>query len=164
MTKHEEAHAYWWMLYDLLITGYCAMMMMVHKIADFPSNHSGARRVSKDLPITLLSVDIARHVMDLVRLSLGRYPSPAAACSVFSAFRCYIAYGYLAKHLFQSDPREPGSTAATDMELLEQVAESMSAIAKMDEDTTPLAQMLYKLNTAIHNRWEEKTGVGDYIE
>ncbi|KAH6971433.1 hypothetical protein BKA56DRAFT_495011 [Ilyonectria sp. MPI-CAGE-AT-0026] len=159
MTKHEETHAYWWMLYDLLATGYCAMMMMVHKIAEFPSDHSGARRVSEEASTTLLSVHIARRVMDLVRLSLGRYPSPAAACNVFGAFRCCIAYGYLARHLFQSDPREPGSTAETDIKLLEQVAESMSAISKMDEDILPLVRTLYELNRAIHARWEERTGV-----
>lgn len=159
MTKHEEVHAYWWMLYDLLATGYCAMMMMVHKIANFPSDHSGARRVSEDASTTLLSVHIARRVMDLVRLSLGRYPSPAAACNVFGAFRCCIAYGYLARHLFQSDPREPGSTAETDIKLLEQVAESMSTISKMDEDILPLVRTLYELNRAIHARWEERTGV-----
>lgn len=157
MTKHKDNISYWWTLYDLMLTGYCSMMMMIHKIAVLQSDLSGTLGGCEDASTIPLSLNIARRVMDLALLSLERYPNTATASNVFGAFRCYVAYGCLARHLFKSDPREPNSTAKADIELLEQVAESMSAIAKMDEDIMPLVRMLYELNTAIRTRWKEKT-------
>lgn len=158
LTKHKDNMAYWWMLFDLMLTGYCSMMIMIQRIAVLQSDLSGTLRTGEDMPIIQLSVNTARRVLDLARLSLEKYPSPATASNVFGAFRCYVAYSWLAKHLFKNDPREPGSAAATDMELLEQVAQSMSSIAEMDDDLMPLVRALHELNTGIHAKWEAKTG------
>ncbi|KAH7142219.1 hypothetical protein EDB81DRAFT_691713 [Dactylonectria macrodidyma] len=155
MTACEDNAGLWWMLYDLTLTSYCSMMIMSRELAILQSGLSGTSTASDDVPITLLSVNIARRIMDLARLGLGKYPSPAAASCVFGAFRCYVAYGCLAKHLYTSGPIEPGSTAETDMALLEQVAQMLTVIAESDQDLMPLVRTLHELNRTIRAQWKE---------
>ncbi|KAM6506919.1 hypothetical protein FALCPG4_018737 [Fusarium falciforme] len=159
MKAHEDNVAYWWMLYDLMLTGYCSIMFMRRKMAVLQFDLSGTFNTDEDVPITTLSTNTARRIMDLARLSLRKYPHPATASTVFGAFRCYVAYGSLARHLFCGDPRELGLAAATDMALLEQVAQSMSTIAEMDKDFVPLVRTFHELNTGIHAKWKATTGV-----
>ncbi|WAO92158.1 Hypothetical protein NCS54_00965300 [Fusarium falciforme] len=158
LTKQEDNSAYWWMLYDLMITGYSSVMVMIYKIATLKSDRSGTLCTADDVPVTPLSVNTARRILDLARLTLERYPSPATASYEFGAFRCYVAYGCMVNHLSSSNPTK---LAAKDMKLLEQVAHSMSIIAETDKDLLPLARTLHDLNEGIHASWEEKTVEND---
>lgn len=158
MAEYEDIAGFWWMLCDLTLTGYCSMMTMSRELAVLQSGLSDASTVTDIVPITLLSVNIARRIINLASLVLGKYPCTAAASCVFSAFRCYVAYGCLAKHLFTSDPRKPGSTAETDMVLLEQVAQRMATIAERDKDLTPLVRTFHELNRSIRAKWEDRPG------
>ena len=137
MKKYEDHISNWWMLYDLALTGYCSILIMMHKVAGFK----------------LRRVKVARRVMDMVYLSLSKYPSPATASSLFGAFRCYVAYACLAEHLLNGDTREPGPCATTDIALLDKVADSMSVVARMDGDFIPLMRTLQDLNSNIHAKW-----------
>ncbi|KAM5349857.1 hypothetical protein ACJ41O_006362 [Fusarium nematophilum] len=157
MAKNQGNVGYWWMIYDLLITGYSSMMIMIQKTAALQSDRAGTLGTA-ELPITPLSVSTSRRIMDLTRLSLGKYPSPATASNAFVAFRCYIAYGCLVNYLSSSDPEELGPSAASDMELLERVAQSMSVIADMDQDLLPMARTLHELNRGIYEVWKERAG------
>lgn len=139
------------------------MMVMIYKTAALRSDTCGTPCPADDVPVTPLSVKTARRILDLARLSLGRYPSPATASYEFGAFRCYVAYGCMVNHLSSSDPTEPGSSAVKDLKLLEQVAHCMSLIAETDQDLLPLARTLHDLNEGIHMSWKEKTGGNDGI-
>ncbi|RKK76437.1 hypothetical protein BFJ71_g16938 [Fusarium oxysporum] len=156
MDANEENVSNWWTLYDLTLTASCSMMIMSRKMEALQSEVSGIPFPCYDKPVSVLSVRIARNVLELALLGLGKYKSPLAAAYVFGAFRCYVPYGCLARHLFVSGPGEPGSTSLSDLALLEKVAESMSAIAERDGDLLPLTHTLHMLNISIHVRWEEK--------
>lgn len=65
-----------------------------------------------------------------------------------------MPYGCLAKQLLNSDPKEPGSTALSDMEILEQIAGTINAIAGKNNDIVPLARALHELNIGIYAKWE----------
>ncbi|KAH7159481.1 hypothetical protein B0J13DRAFT_642820 [Dactylonectria estremocensis] len=157
MTACEDNAGFWWMLYDLTLTSYCSMMIMSRELAFLQSGLSGTSTASDNVPITLLSVNIARRIMDLAHLGLGKYPSPAAASCVFGAFRGYLAYGCLAEHLVTSGPIDPSSTAEADMVLLEQVAQRLTVIAESDQDLLPLVRTLHELNQTIHAKWKENS-------
>ncbi|KAH8738470.1 hypothetical protein BGZ61DRAFT_338590 [Ilyonectria robusta] len=154
MAAYEDNAGFWWMLYDLTLTAYCSMMVMSRELAILQSGLSGEFTASGDVPITPLSVNIARRIMHLTLLGLGKYPSPAAACCVFGTFRCYVAYGCLAEHLFTNDHGDSGSTAKSDMVLLDQVSQKMAAIAERDQDLVPVVLTLYELNSSIHAKWK----------
>jgi hypothetical protein len=156
MDANEENVSNWWTLYDLTLTASCSMMIMSRKMEALQSEVSGIPFPCCEKPVSALSVNIARDVLELALLGLGKYRSPLAAAYVFGAFRCYVPYGCLASHLFVSGPGEPGSTSLSDLALLEKVAESMNDIAERDRDLLPLTHTLHQLNISIHIRWEEE--------
>ncbi|KAJ4111415.1 hypothetical protein NW765_016540 [Fusarium oxysporum] len=158
MDANEENVSNWWTLYDLTLTASCSMMVMSRKMEALHSEVSGLPFPCYNKPVSVLSVNIARKVLELALLGLEKYTSPLAAAYLFGAFRCHIPYGCLVNHLFVSDPGEPGSTSLSDMVLLEKVAESMGTIAERDGDLLPLARTLHQLNITIHARWKGKAG------
>ncbi|RKK78738.1 hypothetical protein BFJ71_g16417 [Fusarium oxysporum] len=158
MDANEENVSNWWTLYDLTLTASCSMMVMSRKMEALHSEVSGLPFPCYNKPVSVLSVNIARKVLELALLGLEKYTSPLAAAYLFGAFRCHIPYGCLVNHLFVSDPGEPGSTSFSDMVLLEKVAESMGTIAERDGDLLPLARTLHQLNITIHARWKGNAG------
>jgi hypothetical protein len=160
MAAYEDNDGLWWMLYDLTLTAYCSMMAMSRKLAVLQSNLSGESVSSDDVPITLLSVNIARRIMNLAQLGLRKYPNSATASCVFGAFRCYVAYGCLAKHLFTNAQRDPSSIAKSDMVLLDEVAQRMATIAERDQDLMPMVCTLHELNSSIHAKWKRSREAG----
>src|SRR6478609_11810502 len=115
MDANEENVSNWWTLYDLTLTASCSMMIMSRKMEALQSEVSGIPFPCYDKPVSVLSVNIARNVLELALLGLGKYNSPLTAAYVFGAFRCYVPYGCLASHLFVSGPGEPGSTSLSDL-------------------------------------------------
>ncbi|KAH6995398.1 hypothetical protein EDB80DRAFT_755440 [Ilyonectria destructans] len=114
----------WWALYELTLTANCIILIMSRKMEVLQSELSGTSRY------------------------------PACASYTFGAFRCYMPYSCLAKQLFNGDPKEPGSTALTDMEIPEQIAGTMNAIAGKNDDILPLARTLHELNIGVYAKWK----------
>lgn len=155
MAAYEEIAGFWWMLCELTLTAYCSMMTMSRELAVLQSGLSDASTVADNVPITLLSVNIARRIINLANLAIRNYPGTAAVSCFFSAFRCYVAYGCLAKHLFTSDPKASNSSAESDMVLLEEVAHKVATIAERDKDLVPLVGAFHDLNRSIRAKWED---------
>ncbi|KAH7142727.1 hypothetical protein B0J13DRAFT_555987 [Dactylonectria estremocensis] len=155
MDANENNVSGWWSLYELTLTANCSMFIMSRKMEVLQSEPSGISSMSGDTPASLLSVNIARNVLKLAFLGIRKYTNSLAASYIFGAFRCYMPYGCLAKQLLNSDPNEPGSSALSDMELLEQIAGTLSAIAGKNDNLVPLARTLHELNIGIHAKWEK---------
>lgn len=155
MAAYENDDGSWWMLYDITLTAYCSMIIMSRGLSAFQSGLSSASIAVDDVSATTLSVNIARRIMELANLGLGKYPTPVAAYSVFGAYRCYVAYGCLAKHLSLLGTVGPNSRKEADMILLEQVAQKMATIADKDKDLTPLVGTIYKINRNVRASWGE---------
>lgn len=143
----------WWTLYDIMLTAYCSMMALGSKIAVL---QSGAHTMCEETATGLLSISNARNILKVALLGFRSYMTPTTASYAFGAFRCYVAYGCLAKYLFNSHPKERGATAAADMALLEQIAQRMSTIAEGDQDLAPLAGTFHELNMGIYIKWGER--------
>lgn len=156
MAAYEDVAGFWWKLYDVTLTAYSTIMVMSRKIAVLRSDQAEASETTDNVPTTPLSLKIARRIMELVVLALEKYPVSAAASCVFGAFRCYIAYGYLAQHLLSSYSNDPNSTTKADMALMEQVAQKLANIADGDGDFMPLVHTLHELNTSIYTQWDRR--------
>ncbi|KAF5007864.1 hypothetical protein FDECE_5779 [Fusarium decemcellulare] len=158
LNEHEGSVAHWWILYDVTLTGCCSILFMLCKTAALGSTQPTKFIAGEDVPINSLSVGISRRVLQLARLSLSKYPNPENAYSVFGAFRCYIAYGCLVKNLLtESGPLD--STLESDLVVLEQVAQSITAIAEADKDLMPLAQTLHQTIAGLCAKWKETPSV-----
>ncbi|KAJ3550197.1 hypothetical protein NM208_g88 [Fusarium decemcellulare] len=156
--EYEGSIAHWWILYDVTLTGCCSILFMLCKTAALGSTQPTKFIAGEDVPINGLSVGISRRVLQLARLSLSKYPNPENAYSVFGAFRCYIAYGCLVKNLLtESGPLD--STLESDLVVLEQVAQSITAIAEADKDLMPLAQTLHQTIAGLRAKWTETPSV-----
>ncbi|RKK94279.1 hypothetical protein BFJ68_g15229 [Fusarium oxysporum] len=158
MTAYEDNDGSWWMLYDVTMTAYSSMMILSRGLVVSQSGLSVTSMVSDDMPVSALSVNISRRIIRLVSLALRKYPSPATACCVFGAFRCYVAYGCLAKHLCIIGLEYPDHFAQADLVLLEEVAQKMTTLAEKDKDLVPMARTLDVLNKSICVQWEEWRG------
>ncbi|KAJ4072609.1 hypothetical protein NW761_014748 [Fusarium oxysporum] len=158
MTAYEDNDGSWWMLYDVTMTAYSSMMILSRGLVVSHSGMSITSMVSDDMPVSALSVNISRRIIRLVSLALRKYPSPATACCVFGAFRCYVAYGCLAKHLCIIGLEYPDHFAQADLVLLEEIAQKMTTLAEKDKDLVPMARTLDVLNKSICVQWEEWRG------
>lgn len=158
MTAYEDNDGSWWMLYDVTMTAYSSMMILSRGLVVSQSGMSITSMVSDDMPVSALSVNISRRIIRLVSLALRKYPSPATACCVFGAFRCYVAYGCLAKHLYIIGLEYPDHFAQADLVLLEEIAQKMTTLAEKDKDLVPMARTLDVLNKSICVQWEEWRG------
>ncbi|KAG5746429.1 hypothetical protein H9Q70_010876 [Fusarium xylarioides] len=158
MAAFEDNDGFWWMFYDVTMTAYCSMMILSRRLVVSQSGTSITSMANDEVPASALSVNIARRIMNFVSLALGKYPSPATACFVFGAFRCYVAYACLVKNLCIIRPTYPDRFAQADLVLLEDIAQKMTALAEKDKDLVPLARTLDGLNRGTCVHWQERRG------
>ncbi|KAJ3543281.1 hypothetical protein NM208_g3665 [Fusarium decemcellulare] len=157
LMKTQEANvSSWWALYDVMLTGYCSILFMLHKMTATQLVSSGVPIMDEDVALTSLIIKAARRVLDLACQSLKLYPHPAALCGVFGSFRCYVAYDYLARHLSRGNSQEPEHVVTSDIALLESLTQNIAAIADIDKTLLPVVFVLLEVNQAIYAAWAEQ--------
>jgi hypothetical protein len=158
MMAHQDSVSYWWLLYDVMLTGYSSTVFMVRRIGAIGPQTSWRFTLDEQAVLTNFAADASRQILQMVQLSLQKYPHPATVSTAFAAFRCHFACHCLAESTALSASQVDGSFATADMELLEGLYQSVTSIAKMDEDLGHIAADLGTLVESIHANRKDRGG------
>ncbi|KAI6760676.1 hypothetical protein HG530_009536 [Fusarium avenaceum] len=92
-----------WVVADVILTGYTSIIYMFRKMALLDSNSPRPPTTDLDIPDSPIVEDAARHLIAALNRLLAVYPYGATMTGLFGAYRCFVAFAYLANTILRAE-------------------------------------------------------------
>ncbi|KAF4980696.1 hypothetical protein FZEAL_3364 [Fusarium zealandicum] len=140
-----------WLVADVLFTGYTSIIYMFRKMALLDSNSPKPPITDLDIPDSPIVEDAARHIINLLNRLLTMYPFVETMTCLFGAYRCFVAYAYLANTVLHA---EDARVYMEDVKSLERLGNQTAFLARGQKDIVPLVRALQLINDEIRRKLE----------
>lgn len=138
-----------WEVADVLLTGYTAVVYMFRKMAVLDSTSPEPVTNKQDIPESPVVMDACRRIIDLMGRLLVLIPYVDTMITLFGAYRCYIAFSYIANAILRaSDPAQHQE----DVESLRRLGDEAEQLCKGQRDIVPMVRAMQSLNAEIRLR------------
>lgn len=138
-----------WVVVDVLFTGYTSIIYMFRKMSLLDSTSPRPPTTDLDIPESPIVEDACRHIINLLSQLLVIYPYVETMTTLFGAYRCFVAYAYLANSILQAD--DPQSYMK-DAESLERLGNQSALLARGQKDIVPLVRAMQTINEEIRKK------------
>ncbi|KAM5355177.1 hypothetical protein ACJ41O_001823 [Fusarium nematophilum] len=142
-----------WVVADVILTGYTSIIYMFRKMAVLDSNSPRPPTTDLDIPDSPIVEDAARHVIDVLGRLLTMYPYVETMTCLFGAYRCYVAYAYLANAILQAPD---AGQYVEDAKLLERMGSQTAYLARGQTDIVPLVRAMQTINDEIRKKLDKR--------
>ncbi|KAF5020914.1 hypothetical protein F66182_7066 [Fusarium sp. NRRL 66182] len=138
-----------WVVADVLLTGYTSIIYMFRKMALLDSNSPHPPTTDLDIPDSPIVQDAARHVVDHLNHLLVICPYGVTVTTLFGAYRCFVAFAYLANTVLQAgDPRR----YMEDIKALERLGNQSTIVCRGHRDIMPVVKAMQSINEEIRKK------------
>ncbi|KAJ4266181.1 hypothetical protein NW762_004162 [Fusarium torreyae] len=138
-----------WVVADVLLTGYTSIIYMFRKMALLNSNSPRPPTTDLDIPDSLIVEDAARHLIEHLNHLLVIYPFGVTVTALFGAYRCFVAFAYLANTILRS---EDPQLYMTDIKALERLGNQSTILCRGNRDVMPLVKAMQNINEEIRKK------------
>ncbi|KAI5467614.1 hypothetical protein BGZ63DRAFT_410533 [Mariannaea sp. PMI_226] len=138
-----------WEVADVLLTGYTAVVYMFRKMAVLDSTSPEPVTSKLDIPESVVVMDACRLIINLIGRLLVVIPYADTMITLFGAYRCYIAFSYIANAILRaSDMRQH----MEDIKSLERLGDEAELLCRGQRDMVPMIRAMQGLNGEIRAR------------
>ncbi|KAM0563014.1 hypothetical protein ACHAPJ_001857 [Fusarium lateritium] len=143
-----------WVVADVLLTGYTSIIYMFRKMALLDSNSPRPPTTDLDIPDSPIVEDAARHLVEHLNHLLVIYPFGVTVTALFGAYRCFVAFAYLANTILRAeDPR----LYMADIKALERLGNQSTLLCRGNRDVMPLVKAMQNINEEIRKKLGNRT-------
>ncbi|KAF4951301.1 hypothetical protein FSARC_12950 [Fusarium sarcochroum] len=143
-----------WVVADVLLTGYTSIIYMFRKMALLNSNSPRPPTTDLDIPDSPIVEDAARHLVEHLNHLLVIYPYGVTMTALFGAYRCFVAFAYLANTILRAeDPR----LYMADIKALERLGNQSTLLCRGNRNVMPLVKAMQNINGEIRTKLEKHT-------
>lgn len=141
-----------WVVADVILTGYTSIIYMFRKMALLDSNSPRPPTTDLDIPDSPIVEDAARHLIAALNRLLAVYPYGATMTGLFGAYRCFVAFAYLANTILRAeDPRR----YMADIEALERLSNQSTLLCRGNRDVMPLVKAMQSITEEIRKKLDK---------
>ncbi|QPC72436.1 hypothetical protein HYE68_003188 [Fusarium pseudograminearum] len=138
-----------WGVADVILTGYTSIIYMFRKMALLDSNSPRPPATDLDIPDSPIVEDAARRLIATLNRLLDICPYGVTMTSLFGAYRCFVAFAYLANTILRAeDPRQ----YMADIEALEQLSDTSTELCRGNRDVVPLVKAMQSITEEIRKK------------
>ncbi|KAK7421174.1 hypothetical protein QQX98_002303 [Neonectria punicea] len=152
LQKAQDNDIHSWMLTDVVMTGYTAIIFMLRKYNILESSSPSPVSSDQDVPSSPFAVRASRHILIIIDRLLVNFAISETVSIIVGFFQAFIPYACLASNIVRSS--NPGSLVS-DMELLDRISESITNLSHKERDFMPLARALQGVNRELR-KWVEQ--------
>ncbi|KAF9760622.1 hypothetical protein IL306_004242 [Fusarium sp. DS 682] len=143
-----------WVVADVILTGYTSIIYMFRKMALLNSTSPRPPRTDLDIPDSPIVEDAARRLIATLNRLLVIYPYGVTMTALFGAYRCFVAFAYLANTILRAE--DPHSYMA-DIKALERLSDQSTLLCRGNRDVMPLVKAMQSINEEIRKKLEKHT-------
>ncbi|KAK7425747.1 hypothetical protein QQZ08_007722 [Neonectria magnoliae] len=158
LQKAQDNDIHSWMLAEVVMTGYTAVLFMLRKYNILESSSPSPVSSDQDVPSSPFAVRASRHILVIIDRLLVNFAISETLSIIVGFFQAFIPYACLASNILRSS--NPGSLAS-DMELLSRISESIASLSHKERDLMPLARALQGVNAELRKWVEQDTSGSD---
>ncbi|KAM0241728.1 hypothetical protein ACHAPO_001419 [Fusarium lateritium] len=138
-----------WVVADVILTGYTSIIYMFRKMALLNSNSPRPPTTDLDIPDSPIVDDAARRLIAALNRLLVIYPYGVTMTALFGAYRCFVAFAYLANTILRAeDPR----MYMADIKALEQLSDTSTELCRGNRDVVPLVKAMQNITEEIRKK------------
>ncbi|KAH7483947.1 hypothetical protein IWW34DRAFT_730305 [Fusarium oxysporum f. sp. albedinis] len=146
-----------WVVADVILTGYTSIIYMFRKMALLNSTSPRPPTTDLDIPDSPIVEDAARRLIAALNRLLVIYPYGVTMTALFGAYRCFVAFAYLANTILRAE--DPRSYMA-DIKALERLSDQSTLLCRGNRDVMPLVKAMQSINEEIRKKLENQTPRG----
>ncbi|KAM0445491.1 hypothetical protein ACHAQK_001701 [Fusarium lateritium] len=141
-----------WVVADVILTGYTSIIYMFRKMALLDSNSPRPPTTDLDIPDSPIVEDAARRLIAALNRLLVIYPYGVTMTALFGAYRCFVAFAYLANTVLRAkDPR----LYMADVEALERLSDQSTFLCRGNRDIMPLVKAMQSITEEIRKKLDK---------
>ncbi|WZH41896.1 Zn2-C6 fungal-type domain-containing protein [Fusarium acuminatum] len=141
-----------WVVSDVILTGYTSIIYMFRKMALLDSNSPRPPTTDLDIPDSPIVEDAARRLIATLNRLLVLYPYGVTMTGLFGAYRCFVAFAYLANTILRAeDPRR----YMADVEALERLSNQSTFLCRGNRDVMPLVKAMQSITEEIRKKLDK---------
>lgn len=138
-----------WGVADVILTGCTSIIYMFRKMALLDSDSPRPPATDLDIPDSPIVEDAARRLITTLNRLLDICPYGVTMTSLFGAYRCFVAFAYLANTILRAeDPRQ----YMADIEALEQLSDTSTELCRGNRDVVPLIKAMQSITEEIRKK------------
>ncbi|KAG8667529.1 hypothetical protein FPOAC2_12697 [Fusarium poae] len=138
-----------WVVTDVILTGYTCIIYMFRKMALLNSNSPRPPTTDLDIPDSPIVEDAARRLIAALNRLLEIFPYGVTMTALFGAYRCHVAFAYLANTILRAqDPR----VYMADIQALEQLSDKCTELCRGNRDIVPLLKAMQNITEEIRKK------------
>lgn len=139
-----------WEVADVLLTGYTAIVYMFRKMAVLDSTSPEPVTNKLDIPESPVVMEASRRIINLMGRLLVLLPYVDTMITLFGAYRCYIAFSYIANAILRASDLQQHME---DVKSLERLGDEAELLCKGQRDILPMVRAMQSLNVEIRMRY-----------
>ncbi|KAM0251860.1 hypothetical protein ACHAP5_001523 [Fusarium lateritium] len=141
-----------WVVADVILTGYTSIIYMFRKMSLLDSNSPRPPTTDLDIPDSPIVEDAARRLIAALNRLLVIYPYGVTMTALFGAYRCFVAFAYLANTVLRAkDPR----LYMADVEALERLSDQSTFLCRGNRDVMPLVKAMQSITEEIRKKLDK---------
>lgn len=122
---------------------------MFRKMALLNSDSPRPPTTDLDIPDSPIVEDAARRLIATLNRLLDICPYGVTMTSLFGAYRCFVAFAYLANTILRAeDPRQ----YMADIEALEKLSDTSTELCRGNRDVVPLVKAMQSITEEIRKK------------
>ncbi|KAJ4015225.1 hypothetical protein NW752_006677 [Fusarium irregulare] len=138
-----------WVVADVILTGYTSIIYMFRKMALLDSNSPRPPTTDLDIPDSPIVEDAARRLIAALNRLLVIYPYGVTMTALFGAYRCFVAFAYLANTILRAkDPQ----VYISDIKALERLTDVSAELCRGNADVVPLVKAMQNITAEIRKK------------
>ncbi|KAF5658983.1 transcription factor [Fusarium heterosporum] len=138
-----------WVVADVILTSYTSIIYMFRKMALLDSNSPRPPTTDLDIPDSPIVEDAARRLIAALNRLLVIYPYGVTMTALFGAYRCFVAFAYLANTILRAeDPR----LYMSDIKALESLSNKSALLCRGNRDVMPLIKAMQSITEEIRKK------------
>lgn len=141
-----------WVVADVILTGYTSIIYMFRKMALLDSNSPRPPTTDLDIPDSPIVEDAARRVIAALNRLLVLYPYGVTMTGLFGAYRCFVAFAYLANTILRA--RNPRLYMA-DIKALGTLSDQSTFLCRGNRDVMPLVKAMQSITEEIRKKLDK---------
>ncbi|KAF4454965.1 transcription factor [Fusarium austroafricanum] len=143
-----------WVVADVILTGYTSIIYMFRKMALLNSTSPRPPTTDLDIPDSPIVEDAARRLIAALNRLLVIYPYGVTMTALFGAYRCFVAFAYLANTILRAeDPR----IYTADIKALKRLSDQSTFLCRGNRDVMPLVKAMQIINEEIRKKLDKHT-------
>ncbi|RGP63281.1 transcription factor [Fusarium longipes] len=138
-----------WVVADVILTGYTSIIYMFRKMALLNSNSPRPPTTDLDIPDSPIVEDAARRLIAALNRLLFIYPYGVTMTALFGAYRCFVAFAYLANTILRAKDLR---LYMADIRALEQLSDKSTNLCRGNRDVVPLVKAMQNITEEIRKK------------